>query len=179
LYEALLNDEARNQMICADVVKAVKEGRTPLVLTERIEHLEDMAQRLLPDIPHLILLHGGQAKKELNTALARLTEIPEGTGRVIVATGKFVGEGFDDPRLDTLFLTLPVSWRGTVAQYVGRLHRIREGKRQVRVYDYADLNVLMFSRMFDKRCRGYESLVTLSYSPPAHCRGGLQKCRFL
>src|SRR5437667_2413386 len=145
-------------MICADIVNAVKEGRTPLVLTERIEHLQDLVQMLSPDIPHVILLHGGQAKKQLNSALARVSEIPETTGRLIVATGKFVGEGFDDPRLDTLFLTLPVSWRGTVAQYVGRLHRLHEGKRQVRVYDYADLNVLMFSRMFDKRCRGYESL---------------------
>jgi len=136
----------------------VKEGRTPLVLTERIEHLQDLVQMLSTDIPHVILLHGGQAKKQLNSALARVSEIPETTGRLIVATGKFVGEGFDDPRLDTLFLALPVSWRGTVAQYVGRLHRLHEGKRQVRVYDYADLNVLMFSRMFDKRCRGYESL---------------------
>jgi len=75
-----------------------------------------------------------------------------------VATGRFIGEGFDDPRLDTLFLALPVSWRGTVAQYVGRLHRLHEGKREVRVYDYADLNVRMFANMFDRRCRGYESL---------------------
>jgi very-short-patch-repair endonuclease len=77
---------------------------------------------------------------------------------VILATGRFIGEGFDDPQLDTLFLALPVSWRGTVAQYVGRLHRLHEGKRAVRVYDYADLNVKMFANMFDRRCRGYESL---------------------
>jgi very-short-patch-repair endonuclease len=75
-----------------------------------------------------------------------------------LATGKFIGEGFDDPRLDTLLLALPVSWRGTIAQYVGRLHRLRDGKREVRVYDYADLEVPMLSRMFDRRCRGYESL---------------------
>ena len=77
---------------------------------------------------------------------------------MILATGKYIGEGFDDPRLDTLFLVLPVSWRGTIAQYVGRLHRMREGKREVRVYDYADLNVPMLARMFDRRCRGYEAL---------------------
>jgi very-short-patch-repair endonuclease len=75
-----------------------------------------------------------------------------------LATGRFIGEGFDDPRLDTLFLALPVSWRGTVAQYVGRLHRLHEGKREVRVYDYVDLNVRMFANMFDRRCHGYESL---------------------
>ena len=77
---------------------------------------------------------------------------------MLLATGRYIGEGFDDPRLDTLFLTLPVSWRGTIAQYVGRLHRLREGKTEVRVYDYADLNVPMLSRMFDRRCAGYESV---------------------
>jgi hypothetical protein len=115
-------------------------------------------QLLSPEIPHLILLQGGQSKKELAAALAQLAQIPDSVGRVVLATGGYIGEGFDDPRLDTLFLALPVSWRGTIAQYVGRLHRLHEGKREVRVYDYADLNVPMLSRMFDRRCRGYESL---------------------
>ena len=83
---------------------------------------------------------------------------PARRGAVILATGKYIGEGFDDPRLDTLFLTLPVSWRGTIAQYAGRLHRLYDGKREVRVYDYADLNVPMLARMFDRRCRGYEAV---------------------
>ncbi len=77
---------------------------------------------------------------------------------MILATGKHIGEGFDDPRLDTLFLTLPVSWRGTIAQYAGRLHRQYDGKREVRIYDYADVNVPMLGRMFDRRCRGYETI---------------------
>ncbi len=77
---------------------------------------------------------------------------------MILATGRYIGEGFDDSRLDTLFLTLPVSWRGTISQYLGRLHRLHDRKREVRVYDYADLNTPMLTRMFDKRCRGYESL---------------------
>ena len=158
LYEALWNDDQRNQMICADVVSAVNQGRSTLVLTERIEHLQRLAQLLSPDIPHLILLRGGQGRKELNAALARLAGIPGNAGRVVLATGKYIGEGFDDARLDTLFLTLPVSWRGTIAQYVGRLHRLHEGKHEVRVYDYADLDVPMLARMFDKRCHGYESL---------------------
>ncbi len=158
LYEALQNDEKRNQMICADVVGAVQEGRSPLVLTERIEHLQRLSQLLAPDIPHLILLQGGQSRKELGAALARVAEPSQIGGRVILAIGKFIGEGFDDARLDTLFLALPVSWRGTIAQYVGRLHRLHDGKREVRVYDYADLNVPMLSRMFDKRCHGYETL---------------------
>jgi len=158
LYEALWNNEKRNQMICADVVSAMKEGRAPLVLTERIEHLQCLARLLSPSIPHLILLRGGQSKKVLAAALAQLARIPETEGRAVLATGSYIGEGFDDPRLDTLFLALPVSWRGTIAQYVGRLHRLHEGKREVRVYDYADLNVAMLSRMFDRRCRGYEAL---------------------
>ena len=158
LYEALWNNDKRNQMICADVVNALKEGRSPLVLTERREHLDRLAQLLSPVVPHLIVLQGGQTKRVLATALAQLARIPETAGRVVLATGGYIGEGFDDPRLDTLFLVLPVSWRGTIAQYVGRLHRLHEGKRDVRVYDYADLNVPMLSRMFDRRCRGYESL---------------------
>jgi hypothetical protein len=117
-----------------------------------------LAQLLSPEIPRLILLQGGQSKKVLAAALAQLAQIPETVGRVVLATGGYIGEGFDDPRLDTLFLALPVSWRGTIAQYVGRLHRLHEGKREVRVYDYADLNVPMLSRMFDRRCRGYEAL---------------------
>jgi superfamily II DNA or RNA helicase len=158
LYEGLRNDDARNCMICADIVSTIRDGRSPLVLTERTEHLRDLAQRLSPEIPHLILLQGGLGRKALAAALARLAEIPNNEGCAILATGKYVGEGFDHPRLDTLFLTLPVSWRGTIAQYVGRLHRLHDGKREVRVYDYADLNIPMLSRMFDRRCRGYEAL---------------------
>jgi superfamily II DNA or RNA helicase/very-short-patch-repair endonuclease len=157
LYEALRNDAARNQMICSDVLSAVNEGRSPLVLTERTEHLQELASRLSA-VPHVIVLRGGQSRKELEATRALLAKIPGDTKRVILATGKFIGEGFDDSRLDTLFLALPVSWRGTIAQYVGRLHRLHEGKREVRVYDYADLNVPMLSRMFDRRCQGYESL---------------------
>ncbi|HZR16839.1 MAG TPA: DEAD/DEAH box helicase family protein [Verrucomicrobiae bacterium] len=157
LYGELVHDERRNQMICADVLGALREGRSPLVLTERVEHIEALAKLLTP-AASLIVLHGGQSKKETKAALARVSESAGSAQRVILATGKLVGEGFDDPRLDTLFLSLPISWRGTVAQYVGRLNRLHEGKREVRVYDYADLNVPMLSRMFDRRCRGYESL---------------------
>jgi superfamily II DNA or RNA helicase/very-short-patch-repair endonuclease len=158
LYEALRTDERRNRMICGDVLSAVAEGRSPLVLTERKEHLQQLAQVLSSSIPNVMLLQGGQTKRELDEARARLAGFPTAEARVIVATGKYIGEGFDDPRLDTLFLALPVSWRGTIAQYVGRLHRLHESKREVRVYDYADLNVAMLSRMFDKRCRGYQAL---------------------
>lgn len=98
------------------------------------------------------------SRKERQAVSDRLKAIPRDEGRVILATGRYVGEGFDDPRLDTLFVTLPVSWRGTIAQYVGRLHRLYDGKREVRVYDYADVNVPMLARMFDRRCLGYEAV---------------------
>jgi very-short-patch-repair endonuclease len=97
-------------------------------------------------------------KKQRQAVAERLAAIPADEGRVILATGKYIGEGFDDSRLDTLFLTLPVSWRGTIAQYVGRPHRLYDGKREVQVYDYADLNVPMLARTFDRRCRGYEAV---------------------
>ena len=84
--------------------------------------------------------------------------VPQNEPRVVLATGGFLGEGFDDSRLDTLFLTLPVSWRGTIAQYAGRLHRLHDGKREVRIYDYADFYVPVLSRMFNRRCRGYEAI---------------------
>ena len=104
------------------------------------------------------MLCGGRGTKETRAAANQLASIPDDEERVLLATGRYIGEGFDDARLDTLFLTLPVSWRGTIAQYVGRLHRLHDGKTEVRVYDYADLNVPMLARMFDRRCAGYEAV---------------------
>ncbi|EQD80037.1 DNA or RNA helicase of superfamily II, partial [mine drainage metagenome] len=112
----------------------------------RHDHLERLAQPLTPSIRHVVVLRAGRPQAERD----RLAEIPSDEERVVIATGKHVGEGFDDPRLDTLFLTLPVSWRGTVAQYAGRLHRLYAGKREVQIYDYADLNAPMLARMFDR-----------------------------
>ena len=158
LYEALTQDPSRNRMICADVIAAVKTGRSPLVLTERTEHLRLLAQQLSLAIPQVITLQGGMGRKRIQAAMALLAQTPETRCRVLLATGRYIGEGFDDPRLDTLFLTLPVSWQGTIAQYVGRLHRLHDGKREVQVYDYADLDIPMLARMFDRRCAGYEAV---------------------
>jgi superfamily II DNA or RNA helicase/very-short-patch-repair endonuclease len=158
LYSELIADDQRNQVICEEVVQAVREGRSPLILTERNEHLDSLTARLSPSIRHLVVLRGGVRPKEAQAIIARLAAIPENEDRALLATGRYIGEGFDDARLDTLFLTLPVSWRGTIAQYVGRLHRLYDRKREVRVFDYADLNVPMLSRMFDRRCRGYEAV---------------------
>lgn len=156
LCQAIMQDAKRNQMVVADILKSLQEGRKPVVLTERKEHLEVLHASLQPHVENCIVLKGGMGRRGLSDAMERLTSIPEEEQRVLLATGRFLGEGFDDARLDTLFLTMPVSWRGTIAQYVGRLHRHHERKQEVRVYDYADLNVPMLSRMFDKRCKGYE-----------------------
>lgn len=158
LYVELIADPARNQLICDEVVEAALEGRSPLVLTERNEHLDLLADRLSSRIEHFVVLRGGMARSEMGASSARLAAIPEHEPRALLATGQLIGEGFDDARLDTLFLTLPISWHGTVAQYVGRLHRLHAGKREVRVIDYADLDVPMLARMFNRRCRGYEAV---------------------
>ncbi len=158
LYGALSTDDIRNEVICEDVLAAVKEGRSPVVLTERTDHLRILAERLSPAIRNLIVLQGGMKRTAFNEAIARLADIPENEERVLLATGSYLGEGFDDARLDSLFLTLPISWRGTIAQYAGRLHRLHDLKREVRIYDYADLNVPMLARMFDRRCKGYDAI---------------------
>ena len=158
LYQGLIEDHERTRRICDDVVGCVRAGRSPLVLTERTGHLDLLAQALEPHIRHVVVLRAGMGGKQRKDVAARLAAIPPDEERVVIATGKLVGEGFDDPRLDTLFLTLPVSWRGTVAQYAGRLHRLCDGKKEVRIYDYADLEAPMLARMFDRRCRGYEAI---------------------
>ena len=158
LCAEIVRSEQRNAMIRDDVIAALREGRSPLVLTERTEHVSILADLIRPHAPRLIILQGGMGRKSLREAIAQLTAVPENESRVVIATGKFVGEGFDDSRLDTLFLTMPVSWRGIIAQYAGRLHRLHDGKREVRVHDYADLDIPMLSRMFDKRCAGYEAV---------------------
>ena len=158
LYGELIKDEERNELICFDAIQAARGGRSPLILTERNEHLDALFQKLSPVIHHLIVLRGGMTSKEIAAITKQLNSIPENEERVLLATGKFVGEGFDDARLDTLFLTLPVSWQGTIAQYVGRLHRLYDNKKEVQVYDYADLSVPMLERMFNRRCRAYEAI---------------------
>jgi superfamily II DNA or RNA helicase len=158
LCDELVSDEARTRQICQEIVQAVRDRRSPIVLTERNDHLDLLTERLSPEVRHVVVLRGGMGRRDIAETRARLAAIPDHEERLLLATGRYAGEGFDDPRLDTLFLTLPVSWRGTIAQYVGRLHRLHDGKREVRVYDYADLDVPMLARMFDRRCKGYEAV---------------------
>jgi superfamily II DNA or RNA helicase/very-short-patch-repair endonuclease len=156
--DELAADEARNRLIAADALRAVAEGRSPVVLTERLEHLQRLADALQDKVANVLVLRGGLGRRQLAALQARLLSIPDGEPRVLLATGRYLGEGFDDARLDTLLLAMPISWRGRIAQYAGRLHRRHAGKREARILDYADLNVPLLARMFDRRCRGYEAI---------------------
>lgn len=158
LYAALATDERRNRLILDDVTAALGEGRSPILLTERKDHLESLGARLRGVARHLLALHGGMTSTERRAAAMALASIPDNESRLVIATGRYIGEGFDDARLDTLFLAMPVSWKGTLVQYTGRLHRLRPGKTEVRIYDYVDRAVPMLIRMFEKRLRGYRAI---------------------
>ncbi len=131
IYRSLATDEARNHMILDDVIRAVHEGRSPILLTERRDHLEYFAQRLRNFVRHLVVLWGGMTTRERSKTAAGLARIPDEEERLVLATGRYIGEGFDDARLDTLFLAMPISWRGTLAQYTGRLQRLHPRKTNV------------------------------------------------
>jgi superfamily II DNA or RNA helicase len=156
LYAALAGDEARNELILNDIIAAVDKGRSPIVLTERRHHLEYLARRLRGFARHLVVLQGRVRAKERRAALDRLAAIPDDEERL--ATGRYVGEGLDDARLDTLFLVLPIAWKGTLVQYAGRLSRLHPQKAEVRIYDYVDAEVSVCARMYEKRLRGYRAL---------------------
>jgi superfamily II DNA or RNA helicase len=158
VYRTLAADADRNEMIFNDVLAALEAGRSPVVITERTDHLEALADRLSRFARNVIVLRGGRSERQRRETMARLAAIPRSEERAIVATGRYLGEGFDDERLDTLFLTMPVAWRGTLAQYAGWLHRLHESKQDVVIYDYVDREVPVLSRMAAKRAAGYSAL---------------------
>ena len=158
MYASLINDAKRNQMIVKDVVTAVSKKRFPVILTERKIYLELLRDMLCAKIPNVIVMKGGMGKKQREAALSNLEKLKEHDKKVVLATGRYLGEGFDEDRLDTLFLTLPISWKGTISQYAGRLHRDHDMKKEVLIYDYADLQVPMLSRMFERRMTGYRAI---------------------
>ena len=158
MYQSLSEDTVRNDLIVKDICKAVDSGRTPIILTNRTSHVTLLAEKLKTTIPNVITLTGSGSTKDKRGALQRLQTISPSEPLVIVATGKYVGEGFDYPRLDTLFLALPISWKGLVAQYAGRLHRVNEGKKDVRIYDYIDVHEPVCDSMYRKRLKGYASI---------------------
>jgi len=158
LYAAIAVNEPRNQRIIEDVLRCYQSGGNTLVLTERTAHVALLAAKLREQIPDVIALTGGKGAKETREALAKVSAAPADRPLTLIATGRYIGEGFDEPRLDTLFLAMPISWKGTLQQYAGRLHRLRESKREVRIYDYIDIHVSMLEKMYHKRLAGYAAI---------------------
>lgn len=158
LYKKLSDDAMRNNLIVNDVAAAIKNGRTPIILTERREHVAVLAELLKPYCDNVITIIGTTSAKSRRETLEKLENIPQKESLVVVATGRYVGEGFDYPRLDTLFLALPIAWKGKVAQYAGRLHRNYPGKTEVQVYDYIDIHVPVLERMYQKRVKSYSAI---------------------
>lgn len=158
IYQALVADEQRNRLILDDIKQALVEGRSPIVLTERREHVLLLAEQIKLFAKNVFVMQGGMGVRQRNQLHDSLQSITDDEERIIIATGRYLGEGFDNAKLDTLFLVMPVSWKGTLAQYVGRLHRLHHAKTEVRIYDYVDSNVPMLDKMSEKRKAGYKSL---------------------
>lgn len=157
-YEKLISNSTRNELIIADVKNAVKDGRTPLILSERIEHLNILYEKLSNSAQNVIFITGRGTQKQKNETLEKLKAVPADESLIILATGKYAGEGFDYPRIDTLMLAMPFSWKGTLAQYCGRLHRNFAGKNEVQIFDYVDYRIPVFDRMYQNRLKGYKHL---------------------
>ncbi len=157
LWPRLLADANRNEMIVADVQRTIGEGRFPLILTERKEHLAILEEMLKPHVENLGILYGGIGNKERRKILDRLNSSSDGS-KAILATGAYIGEGFDDPRLDTLFIVMPIAFKGKVVQYAGRLHRKHHTKTDICIYDYVDYNVSVLAAMYKKRLKAYKTM---------------------
>ena len=157
VFRHLAIDQARTDAIAAEVINAYGQGRKVLVLTERTEHLGAIQTALAAKVPSLFVLHGRIAKKQRAALIAELGALPPEAPRVLLATGKLVGEGFDHPPLDTLVLAMPVSWKGTLQQYAGRLLREHAAKTDVRIIDFVDTGHPALLRMWEKRQRGYRA----------------------
>jgi superfamily II DNA or RNA helicase len=157
VYATLIKDEKRNAMVISDLKQLLKRKRSPLILTERKAHVTLLAEEINHFAKNVVVLQGGTGQKQRKQIAETLKNIPDDEERVLIATERYLGEGFDDARLDTLLLVMPVSWKGTLAQYVGRLHRLHHAKTEVLIYDYVD-EVPMLVRMSEKRVSGYKSL---------------------
>ena len=155
---ALAEDERRTRQICADVARALDAGRTCLVLTQRTAHIDAICHQLATAGHEVHILKGGLGKKALAAVHDAMAAAGDDTGIVVVATGSYLGEGFDWPRLDTLFLAFPIAFKGRVVQYVGRLLRAHSTKHDVELHDYVDNNINVLARMHTKRLRAYKTL---------------------
>jgi superfamily II DNA or RNA helicase len=158
VFRHLATNKQRAEFIATTIAQDYQEGRKVLVLTERTEHLDSINQNLAGVVDRLFVLHGRMPKKQRTQIIQALSELSPDAPRVLLATGKLVGEGFDHPPLDTLVLAMPISWKGTLQQYAGRLHREHASKTDVRIYDYVDTGHPVLMRMWDRRQRGYKTM---------------------
>ena len=158
LMSVLSQNKNRNNVICDNVTEALRRGRRPLLLTERVAHLKILEEMLIPICGNIIVLKGNMKKKEKELVDIALKKIKYSDSFLIIATGKYIGEGFDFPFLDTLFLALPVSWKGTLQQYIGRIVRNHESKKTIEVYDFVDSKIDRIEKMYIKRRRAYKNL---------------------
>lgn len=158
VFRHLANDADRTEKIVAETLNAFNFGRKVLVLTERTEHLDIISYALAERVPTYFVLHGRMSKKQRATTILELEALSPDEPRILLATGKLVGEGFDHPPLDTLVLAMPVSWKGTLQQYAGRLHREHASKTDVKIIDVVDNGHPALLRMWDKRLRGYRAM---------------------
>ena len=157
-YSRICEDEFRNDQIVEDVLQCYRDGRNSVVLSLRTAHVDRLAAIIRREVPDVITLTGALGARGSKEALNRIRETRHSQNLIIVATGPFIGEGFDEPRLDTLFLAMPISWKGTLQQYAGRLHRLVDLRKEVRIYDYVDVHVQMLEKMYQKRLKGYASM---------------------
>lgn len=158
IFNELITNQHRNNMIFNDVLNSLEAGRIPILLTERTKHLDYFFDKFKPFVKNLFVFKGGMKQNEREALLNKLRALADNEERLILATGKYIGEGFDESRLDTLFLALPISWQGTLQQYVGRLHREHSEKSSILVYDYVDSSSSMLNKMFLKRHRKYQTM---------------------
>jgi superfamily II DNA or RNA helicase len=157
-FRLLMQDERRNRRIVDDVLEAYRAKRKVLVLTERAGHLELLRAAIGDKAENCFVLHGRLGKKKMASILDSINDLDDSYPRILLATGRLIGEGFDHPPLDTLVLAMPISWKGTLQQYAGRLHREHVGKQDVRIYDYVENDHPQLVRMWDKRQRGYRAM---------------------
>ncbi len=157
-YEIIRNNEDRDESIIRDVKQCVDAGRTPEVLSGYVNHSQRLYQRLINYADKVFLLSGRNSKKEHKEILKQMNQVSPKESMILVATGKLIGEGFDYPRLDTLIMATPVAWKGVVEQYAGRLNRDYDGKKSVIIYDYVDIHIPMFDRMYHKRLKAYKQI---------------------
>lgn len=157
-YEIIRNHDVRDDQIIEDVKACVEAGRTPIVLSRYKDHSEKLYQRLMEYADHVFLLTGNHSKREHRAIREQMQAVGPEESLILVVTGSLVGEGFDFPRLDTLIMATPVSFRSVVEQYAGRLNRDYPGKQQVIIYDYIDSHIPMFRKMYMKRLKAYKQI---------------------